>query len=321
MRGIKLPLLKDLEKKPFPKTIRPMLASLTSKPFNNKDWIFEIKWDGYRVISFKNGNNISLISRNQTSYDEKFKSVKESLTKMNSNFVMDGEVVALDENKKPNFQLLQNYQRTGKGNLVYYVFDLLWLDGYNLKTLGVIERKALLKNILPEMKNVLYCKHNAEKGIELYNKIKKMGMEGVIAKKADSKYYEDIRSENWLKMKTVLAEEVIICGYTEPKGSREYFGALLLGMFDKKGKIKYVGHTGTGFNYKTLKQVHTLMQKQITSKSPFDKIPHSSAPVTWLKPKIVCEIKYSEKTTEQRFRHPVFMRIRDDKKPDEVVLK
>ncbi|MEO8513510.1 MAG: non-homologous end-joining DNA ligase [Ignavibacteria bacterium] len=312
--------LSDLLKSPFPETIKPMLATLTDKAFNNKEWIFEIKWDGYRTITRKKGKLVSLSSRNLTSFDKQFHTIKKSLAAINNDVVLDGEVVAVDENNMPGFQILQNYQKTGIGNIVYYVFDLLWFKGYDTKKLTVIERKELLKSILPEMDNIFYCDHIAEKGISLFKEAKQTGLEGIIAKKANSLYYENTRSHSWLKIKTTQAMEAVVCGYTEPRGSRKYFGALILGVFDK-GKLTYIGHTGTGFNENNQKTVYNLMQKYVSAVSPFEKTPKPNAPVTWLKPKIVCEVKYSQLTEDNILRHPVFIKIRDDKKPSEVTLK
>jgi bifunctional non-homologous end joining protein LigD len=308
-----------LKKVPFPGNIKPMLATLTDKPFSSPEWIFEIKWDGYRVIAKRKGKTVSLTSRNLLSFDIKFAPIKKALSALEDDVVLDGEVVAVDENSKPSFQRLQNYAKTGEGNIVYYVFDVLWYKGYSTEELPVIERKELLKGLLPEMLNVYYCEHIVEDGINLFKQAKKLGLEGIIAKKADSKYYEDSRSKSWLKIKTVQAIEAIICGYTEPRGSRKYFGALILGVYEKK-KLVYIGHTGTGFNYSNQKEVFNMLQKHVSPRSPFEESPKPNAPVTWLKPKLVCEIKYSEMTGDRILRHPVFMRMRDDKKPAQVTF-
>jgi bifunctional non-homologous end joining protein LigD len=309
-----------IETVPFPKIVKPMLATLSDKPFNSKDWIFEIKLDGYRTISKIRRNTITLSSRNLTLFDNKFPSIKKALKAFKKDIVVDGEVVALDEENKPSFQQLQNYQKTGIGNIVYYIFDLLWYKGYNIESLPVIERKSLLKSLIPDIENIFYCDHIEEKGIDLFNQAKLIGLEGVIAKKSDSLYYENTRSKSWLKIKTVKALESVICGYTEPRGSRKYFGALILGVYEK-GKLTYIGHTGTGFNYSNQKSVFAMMQKYVTNKPPFEKPPKPNAPVTWMKPRIVCEVKYSHFTDDGILRHPVFMRIRNDKKPEQATLR
>lgn len=315
----KIHILDKKLKAAFPGDIKPMLATLTDKPFNSKEWLFEIKWDGYRVITKKKGKQITLTSRNLTSFDKKFYTIKKELGKIKNDCVLDGEVIAVDENNKPRFQLLQNYQKTGIGNIVYYIFDILWLDGYDLKELPLTERKEILQDIIPKMKNIYYCEHINEKGIELFDEAKKTGLEGIIAKKEDSEYYVNTRSQNWLKIKTIMAMEAVICGYTEPRGSRKFFGALLLGVYNN-GRLIYIGHTGTGFNINNQKPVYTSLQKYIIHESPFETPPKPNAPVTWIKPQLVCEVKFSHMTSDGILRHPVFIRMRDDKKHYEVTL-
>lgn len=313
-------ILNNLTKAPFPVNIKPMLATLSDKAFNSKEWIFEIKWDGYRVISKKSKNSVSLTSRNLISFDKLFPSISRSVKNIKGDFVIDGEAVALDENNRPSFQQIQNYMKTGKGNVVYYVFDLLWLNGYSTEMLPVTQRKELLKELLPDSPNIFYCEHIDENGIKLFKEVKKMEIEGIIAKKADSLYYENTRSPSWLKIKTVQAMEAVICGYTEPRGSRKYFGALILGVYNNK-KLTYIGHTGTGFSHLNQLSVFNTLKKHAVKASPFTHPPKPNAPVTWLKPKLVCEVKFSQITNDGILRHPVFMKLRDDKKAEEVTLR
>ena len=309
----------DLLRVPYPKKIKPMLATLADKPFNSKEWIFEIKWDGYRVISKNRNNSATLTSRNLTSFNRLFPEIKSSLQTIKGDFVADGEVVALDETGRPNFQQLQNYRKTGKGNIVYYVFDLLWLNGYSTEALPVTERKELLKELIPVLDNVIYCEHVVNDGVKLFKAAKKQKIEGIIAKKADSLYYENARSANWLKIKTESTIEAVICGYTEPRGSRKYFGALILGIYNE-GKLTYIGHTGTGFNHLNQKTIFKLLQNYTAKVSPFTIPPKPNAPVTWMKPVPVCEVKFSHMTNDGVLRHPVFIRMRDDKKAEEVTM-
>lgn len=304
---------------PFPEIVKPMLATLGDKPFDSSSWIFEVKWDGYRAITRKKGKEVFLTSRNQLSFDNKFSSIRDSLKSITGSAVLDGEVIAIDDDGKPSFQKLQNFQKTGIGTIAYYVFDLLWYKGYSLKELPVTERKEVLESMLPKMENVFYCEHIETKGKELFRHAKKLGLEGIIAKEKSSKYYENSRSAGWLKIKTVEAMEAVICGYTAPRGSRKFFGALILGVYDKK-ELVYIGHTGTGFNYSNQEDTFRMLQKYVSSSSPFAHPPKPNAPVTWLKPKLVCEVKYSEMTDDRILRHPVFMRMRNDKKPQEVTF-
>lgn len=305
---------------PFPKSVSPMLATLTGKPFNGDNWIFEIKYDGYRIIALIKNKKVKLTSRKQQDYSERYIHVtKELEKKIKNDVVLDGEVLIEDENGISNFQLLQNYTRTREGHVIYYVFDILWLDGYSLEKMPLIERKELLKKIIPKNSNFIkYSDHVEKEGKKLFKLAIDKGLEGLIAKKTTSLYYEGERSDDWLKVKTEKRQEVVICGYTEPRASRKYFGALVLGVYEK-GKLIYAGHTGTGFDYATLKDTYNLVTKFRQKESPFEDVPKTNMPVTWMKPELVCEIKFSNWTSDGLMRHPVFMGIREDKKAKDVV--
>lgn len=294
-----------------------MLARLSEEAFNNKDWIFEIKWDGYRAIADLSHESLLFYSRNGISFLSKFEKIAQDFTKQKHHMILDGEVVAYDEQGKPDFQLLQQIGDNPNTALVYQVFDLLWLNGHSTEGLPLIQRKELLKEALIETERIKYCDHIPEKGIEFFAEMKKMKLEGMIAKRADSLYIENSRSSDWLKIKFSNTEEVLICGFTEPRGSRESFGALILGKYID-GKITYCGHTGTGFNNTSLKQLYQNLQKLVVKSSPFGIIPKTNMPVTWTKPELVCEIKYSEITRDGIFRHPVFLTIREDKSPEDL---
>lgn len=308
----------DLPKSPMPLNVKPMLATLSDKPFNNKNWIFEIKFDGYRMISTVKNNKVEIYSRNLNYYTEQFPQIKKELGKINKDVVLDGEIVAVDSEGNPSFQLMQNYQNTRDGNILYYIFDLLWCEGHDYEKLPLLKRKEVLREVLPKSKFLIYSEHVEEEGMELFDLVSKKGLEGLIAKKADSLYYENSRTKEWLKIKTEMRQEAIICGFTAPRGGRKYFGSLILGVHENKELI-YIGHTGTGFNHELLKDLYNKVSKYVTDKSPFDKVPKSNAPVTWLKPKFVCEIKFSNWTGEGILRHPVYMGIKEDKSPEEVV--
>ena len=299
------------------KFISPMLASLGDEPFDNADWIFELKWDGYRAIAECNGSDVKLYSRNGLSFNERYPAIVEELAKMKLKAVLDGEVVLFNEDDRPDFQKLQHYDDNQHLPLIYYAFDLLEIDKKNICSKSLIERKKILKKTLKKSAIVRYSDHIEEKGIAFFNEVKKKGLEGIMAKRAESEYVIDVRTREWLKIKNTLTREAIICGYTEGRGSRQHFGALVLGEF-KKNKLHYIGHTGTGFTAKSLKETWTVMQKFKRDASPFDvKIPVNGK-VTWLEPKLVVEVKYSEITRDGILRHPVFLHLRDDKKPKEV---
>ncbi|WP_292008350.1 DNA ligase D [Chryseobacterium sp.] len=294
-----------------------MLAKSFEKAFDNKDWIFEIKWDGYRAIADLSKNEPLFYSRNGISFLSKFERVVIDLERQKHKVILDGEIVAYDNQGKPNFQLLQQIGNHPNLTLTYQVFDLLWLNGHSTENLSLLQRKELLKEALTETDIIKYCDHIPEKGITFFEQMKKMKLEGMIAKKADSLYIEGLRTNEWLKIKFTNTEETIICGFTEPQGSREGFGALILGKYIK-GKLTYCGHTGTGFNNESLQQIHQRLKKLIIKTSPFEKIPKTNMPVTWVEPELVSEIKYSEITKDGIFRHPVFVALREDKEPKDI---
>ena len=301
----------------FTHYIKPMLAKLHEEAFNDADWVYEIKWDGYRAIAEISKKEIKLYSRNGLSFREDYPAVYEELKKIKKDVVLDGEIVALDSEGKPAFQLIQQYAQDQSVVLCYYVFDCLYVNGKSIEDRPLLERKQILKQLLPESDVIKYCDHITEKGKAFFAAVKKQGLEGMIAKRADGIYTEGARSNEWLKVKNVIMEEAVIAGYTEPRGGRKYFGALVLGLY-KKGKLEYIGHTGTGFDDKTLKAVYAQLQPLKTNKSPFSVKVAVNAPVTWVKPKLVCNLKYSEITEDGHRRHPVFMGLRIDKAAKEV---
>ncbi|WP_073066748.1 DNA ligase D [Chryseobacterium oranimense] len=296
-----------------------MLAKSYEKAFDDEDWIFEIKWDGYRAIADLSHKNLLFYSRNGISFLSKFERVTEDFEHQKYKMILDGEIVAYDEHGKPNFQLLQQIGDNPNLALTYQVFDLLWLNGHSTEELPLLQRKELLKEALTETDIIKYCDHIPEKGIDFFNQMKEMKLEGMIAKKADSLYVENHRTTDWLKIKFTETDEAIICGFTEPRGSRKSFGALILGKYID-GELIYCGHTGTGFNNESLEQLYGRLQKLIIKTSPFETIPKTNMPVTWTKPELVCEIKYSEITKDGIYRHPVFVAIREDKEPEEITI-
>ena len=241
--------LTDTPKSPWPQKIKPMLATSVEKAFNRKGWLFEIKWDGYRAIAEIRLDGIRLYSRNLLSLEQQFVPIVNSLKKIAHEAIFDGEIVVIDEEGKPSFQLLQEYQKAGKGQLVYYVFDLLYLDGHDLKKLPLERRKALLRQVLPPLPNVLFSDHVETQGADLFGLISKKGLEGTIAKDAASPYLEGRRSLYWQKIKTHRSQEAVIGGFTKGRGSRTHFGALLLGIYERN-RLVYIGHVGSGFDEK-----------------------------------------------------------------------
>jgi bifunctional non-homologous end joining protein LigD len=294
-----------------------MLAKSFENAFDDEDWVFEIKWDGYRAIADLSDKSPLFYSRNGISFLSKFEKVTKDFEHQKYQMILDGEIVAYDEHGKPSFQLLQQIGDNPNLALTYQVFDLLWLNGHSTEELPLLQRKELLKEALVETDVIRYCDHIPEKGIAFFNQMKKMQLEGMIAKKATSLYTENHRTNDWLKIKFTNTEEAIICGFTEPRGSRKSFGALILGKYMDE-KLVYCGHTGTGFNKESLSQMHERLKELTVKTSPFEKKPKTNMPVTWTKPELVCEIKFSEITKDGIYRHPVFVALREDKNPEEI---
>ncbi|GAB3412959.1 DNA ligase D [Niabella aquatica] len=295
-----------------------MLATSGGHPFNDPDWIFEIKWDGYRAIA-ETRTTFRLYSRNGLSFSEKFSPIAAALQTQPHEMILDGEIVAYNKEGLPDFQTLQHFGETPDVPLVYYVFDLLRLNGHSTASLSTIDRKALLKEALAENDYVKYCEHIEQRGIDFFNAAKENNLEGIIAKRATAPYLDGRRSGDWLKIKHHNTEEVIIAGFTAPRGSRKKFGALILGRYKDK-KLVYAGHTGTGFDQQSLAEVYDQLRPLITKKSPFSITPKTNMPATWVRPELVCNIKFSELTKDHIFRHPVFMGLRVDKAAEEVTL-
>lgn len=314
------PQLLNAAKGSMPQNVVPMLATLINEPFDSEDWLFEIKWDGYRAVAYCNGKDVSLVSRNLKPFTERYAPVAKALKELKLKAVFDGEIVAVDENGLANFQLLQNWQNT-PSRLQFFIFDILWLNGKDITKLPLIERKKLLQDVLPAEHDVIkYSDHVIGKGNEFFQVALKQGLEGIMAKKADSIYEIGSRTENWVKIKVNQRQEVVIAGYTQPRKTRKFFGSLLLGVYDGDDLV-YIGHTGSGFNTKTLEAIYNKLQPLVTDKSPFPKTPKTNMPATWVKPKLVCEIKFTEWTVDRMARHPIFMGLRIDKKASDVTFE
>ena len=294
-----------------------MLAKETENPFDDKDWLFEIKWDGYRAITEKNKNKILLYSRNGISFLSTYPIVADQLLNIKEDAVIDGEIVVINDKGKPDFQLLQHYAENQDHPIQYYIFDLLKLNGHDTTGLSLIERKELLQKIIPKNEVIKYSDHILEKGKSFFKVSKEKDLEGIMAKKMDSKYYTGKRTSDWLKIKHHKTQEAIVAGYTQPSGARKYFGALILAIKDGK-KLKYIGHTGSGFNQDSLKEMYETLQPLVQEKSPFDEKIKTNSTVTWVKPDLICEVKFAEITWDGKLRQPIFLHLRDDKDINEV---
>lgn len=322
--------LKKAKKSKIPSGIKPMLATLVDAPFNDPGWVYEVKWDGYRCLAFIHEGEVELWSRNNKSFNEKFYPIFNHLKTWKTNVVLDGEIAVLNSKGVSDFSSLQNWRSEADGQLVFYVFDILWFEGKNLMDLNLSERQSILKDILPpDDDQVRLSEVFATSGKEFFGAAAEMGLEGIIAKKADSKYLPDIRSKEWLKIKVHKRQEVVIGGFTQNEGSSKLFSSLLLGVYEN-GIFQYVGKVGTGFTDKLQKEMMRRFKPLIMDQCPFQSEPDYNKPsrfrpnppkanATWLKPELVCEIYFSEVTNDGVFRHPSFAGMREDKKAKDVV--
>jgi bifunctional non-homologous end joining protein LigD len=296
-----------------------MLAKPGGKPFDDPDWLFEIKWDGYRAVAELNKGKVKLYSRNGVSFENKYAEVVAALQQLKHNMVLDGEIVVLDKNAQPSFQLLQHYPDVPEGSsLSYYVFDILSFEGKSLSDEPLTARKEKLQSVLPKNSIIRYCEHVTGGGEKFFKWVLDHDLEGMIAKKADSLYHTNKRSNEWLKIRNHNITETIICGFTAPRGARNHFGSLILGIYNEEGILQYAGHVGTGFSDQSLAELYKQMNKLKTTQSPFKAKVKVNDVVTWIKPVLICNIKYTEWTRDKQLRHPVFMGLRIDKKPSEV---
>lgn len=296
----------------------PMLATLVEEAFDSPEWLFEIKWDGYRALGCK-AKKVALLSRNNQSFNDKFPTLVQELEKIPGTFVLDGEIVILDKQGRSHFQLLQNYQKTKSGTPYYYLFDILSYNDKDLTELPLLQRKTLLKKLLSRTKlqYLRFSDHILAKGKALFKKAKSKGLEGIIAKRIESTY-QSRRNRDWLKIKVRPRQEVVIGGFTAPRGSRQKFGALLVGVYEK-GKLLYIGKVGGGFDEKTLREVDRQLRPLVQKKCPFETAPHPNSRATWVKPKLVCEVSFSEWTREGILRQPIFEGMRADKPAKKVI--
>ncbi len=289
---------------------KPMLASRSEEPFNSPDWLFEIKWDGYRAIA-EVGDEIRFYSRNGLSFIERFPAIASALEIQEHEMILDGEIVAYNEEGNPDFQTLQHYDENPQAPIIFHVFDLLFLNGHSTVDLTLLQRKELLKDALTETAHLKYCDHVENDGEAFFKNILDANLEGMIAKQKSGTYHEGTRSTEWLKIKNHKSDDAVIVGYTQPRGSRKYFGSLILGRY-RAGKLHYIGHVGTGFNEKSLKEIHAQLKPLVTEDMPFDTKPATNMPPTWVKPQLVAAVTYTQLTEDGFFRHPVFIGIRED---------
>ena len=329
----------------FPTNIKPMLATLVDKPFNNKDWVFEVKWDGIRSIFYlhKTKNLLKLQSRNGIDITHKYPEITESLkwiTNCNESAILDGEIVVLNKEGYPDFgshkeRMSVNSER--EVNMLskslpatYYLFDILYLDGEDLRNHSYVDRRRILDEAIHQPNNssnrnnkkrIRISDYIEEQGIDVFEKVKKMGLEGIIAKNKFSKYFQGARSKDWLKIKNTKTQDCVVIGYTTGEGSREkYFGSLILAVYEQ-GRLRFAGHTGSGFNTNQLERVYNTIKSMRIDKPLIDHIPYINGKPTWIKPQIVAEIKFDNWTNEKILRAPIFQRFREDKSPEDCTVQ
>lgn len=310
-----------------------MLATLIEQPFDDDRWLFEVKWDGYRAITFLANNKVRLVSRNQNDLTHAYPELHSLGGSVEARTaVLDGEIVALDAEGRSSFGLMQ--QRTGVGEgqrhirrtrddipVAYYVFDLLYLDGYNLMNARLEDRKHLLATILKPNELLRYSDHYVGQGKELFAVAQQHRLEGIVAKCRDSAYVQK-RSREWLKIKIVHEQECVIGGYTDPRGSRENFGSVVLGLYDDGRRLIHVGQAGSGFTGRSHADLWKRLHQLDTARNPFHGKVEALRPIHFVKPELVAQIKFSEWTHERKsgsvkMRAPVFLGLRWDKKPEE----
>lgn len=291
--------------------IKPMLATPVDKPFNHPEWLFELKWDGYRAMAEITPDGLSFYSRNGVSFFDSYPQIVADLARIKSTITVDGEIVVLDTAGRSRFQWLQNYREKPMGVLKYFVFDMLAVDDKDITKLPLLERRKLLTTLIPRLDHIQISDYIKEQGAAFFDAAVLEGAEGIIAKKQDSPYRPGVRSKDWLKIKHLRQQEAIIGGYTEPRGSRKALGALLLGVYEGNDLI-YIGHTGGGIDDALLNKLRRTLEPFEQTLCPFKNKPIPNASVHWVRPVFVCEVRFSEWTNDGSMRQPIFLGLRDD---------
>lgn len=324
--------VKKSPRTPIPRDVSPMLATLSEKPFDNPEWLFELKMDGVRAIVIKNAGRIQMHTRNDKPLAERFPVLAEALGNLPADSaILDGEIVALDEDGHSHFELLQPRIHLSRPHDIaeaehripvhFYAFDLLYINGFDLRRLPLEQRKTILRQLIPDSGGwVRYCDHVEGHGVAFFNAVSQRGLEGMVAKLRKSPYQE-ARSRHWLKIKTQHTDHFVIAGYTPPEGSRKYFGAVVLGLFDGKGNLVPVGRAGGGFDDKTLRTVWQKLKPLAVSRSPLSEIPAEVKNATWVKPRLVCDVRFAEWTSTHQLRAPIFQGLREDIDPEDCRLE
>jgi len=305
---------RNASKDRIPFRARPMLATLVAAPFDKPGWVYEEKYDGDRILAYKEGDRVRLLSRNGKDRTDRFPDIAAAIRALRpATLLLDGEVVIFDRKGVSRFQLLQQEH----GQPVYAVFDCLYHEGQDLRGEPLSARRAVMAEAIGSSRTLVPSRRLASNGLEAFRAAKRLGYEGLVAKDLSSPYAE-ARTRQWLKIKVHQEDEFVIAGYTKPAGTREHLGALLLGAYDG-GRLRYVGKVGTGFDHRTLAALHEKLRPLVTSRSALADPPRQKG-VIFLAPRLIAQVSFQEWTADRRLRQPVFLGLRDDKRPQEVLL-
>jgi bifunctional non-homologous end joining protein LigD len=296
----------------IPFHVRPMLATLVDEPFDESGWAYEEKYDGIRIIAYKEGSKVKLVTRNDIDRTARYPNVAAAIRSLPAaSLILDGEVIVFDRRKVSRFQLLQR----GSALVMYAAFDCLFANGKDLRREPLLTRRVELENAVIPIAPLMLSRRLGRNGVDAFKTAKRRGLEGLVAKRLSSRYIEK-RSREWLKVKVNQSEEFVIVGYTKPEGARKFFGALLLARY-RDGELEYAGRVGTGFNGNALRSLHNIFRPLIRKHPAFPHPPRTKG-LTFLSPKLVAQISFTEWTTDRKLRHPVFLGLRDDKAEKEV---
>lgn len=321
-------LLDGARKSRMPQRLHPMLATLVDEPFSDPDWLFEIKWDGVRALAWVANGRSELRSRRGQVITRQYPELAVLPQRIRAKTaVLDGEIVALDSTGRSDFQRLQariNLEAPPKlaqqqTPVTYYIFDVLYCDGYDLRRSPLLERKRLLHNVLESRAPIFYADHQLKKGKELFEIARGRGLEGIIGKRASSAYSE-ARSRDWVKFKITREVDAVVGGYTAPRGSREHFGALLLGLYEGK-RLRFIGGVGTGFDQNRQSEIYAKLRRRASKLCPFDNVPNTRETAYWVTPSVVARVKYANWTNDAHLRAPVFLALLDDREATECQFK
>jgi len=315
--------LEGAKKSAMPTHVGPMLATLSDRPFSDPNWLFEIKWDGVRALAWIDNGELRLRARSGSDIISQYPELAgmpEAFSGQQA--IIDGEIAVLDSSGQSDFEKLQERMHVrnpaqkllSEFPVIFCAFDLLYCDGYDLRAAPLLERKQFLQRLLHTSDRIRYSDHQVEKGKELFELAKQNGLEGIVAKRIDSRYVSE-RSANWLKLKTAKTVDAVVGGWTASRGAGAPFGSLLLGLYQGK-KLRFIGHVGSGFDGKTHKEVAAQLKELETARCPFDEVPETNEKASWVTPELIARVRFSGWTQEKRLRHPVFLDLREDAKPE-----